>query len=204
MDEMLERIARHVPGVIGERKKLRCAVVIPLIETENGYEILFEVRSNAVPSQPGDVCLPGGVLEPGETAVQAAVREACEELLISPGQLTVIGEADTYEESHIVLRPFVVTLRDYEYAFNPAEVAEVFTAPLSYFIDNEPECYRIDFHPTFSEDFPFDRIVGGKDYAWRKMDHLALFYEVSGHTIWGITARILRAFSQMAAGRDGP
>ena len=64
-EEILERIRRHEPGVIDDDRKLHCAVCIPLIPTEAGFDVLFEVRSGKIPAQPGDVCLPGGRMEPG-------------------------------------------------------------------------------------------------------------------------------------------
>ena len=59
------------------------AILIPWVATGEGDALLLEVRSQLV-RQPGEVCFPGGRAEPGESAVEAAVRETCEELGISP------------------------------------------------------------------------------------------------------------------------
>ena len=67
------------------------AVLIPLVNTDGGDALLMELRSQKV-RQPGEVCFPGGRAEPGETAVEAAVRETCEELGVTPDMIEVLGE----------------------------------------------------------------------------------------------------------------
>ena len=61
----------------------RYAVLIPWVKKEDGDALLLEVRSEKV-KQPGEVCFPGGRVEPGETTAEAAVRETCEELGLTP------------------------------------------------------------------------------------------------------------------------
>ena len=201
-ESIMKRISDHKAGVIDGEKRLHCAVCIPLIPEGEGFDVLFEVRSGKIPAQPGDVCLPGGSMEPGETPVQTAIREACEELLLDPKQLNVIGPADVLREGNVVLRPFAAILTDYDGAFSTQEVAEVFRVPLNYFLTTEPDVFTFPMKYELPEDFPFDRIVGGRRYAWRQDIHSALFYEYGGHTIWGFTARVMRAFSVMLSESD--
>ena len=80
--EQLNRISRHKASIIGMDQARKSAVCIPLIDTADGFDVLFEIRSSQIQSQPGDVCFPGGMVEPGETEAQAAVREMREELLV--------------------------------------------------------------------------------------------------------------------------
>jgi 8-oxo-dGTP pyrophosphatase MutT (NUDIX family) len=54
------------------------AVLIPFVTTEEGKALLLEVRSQLV-KQPGEICFPGGRVEAGETPVETAVRETCED-----------------------------------------------------------------------------------------------------------------------------
>ena len=51
------------------------SIVIPVIWTQDGPELLIEVRAAGI-SQEGDPCFPGGRIEPGETPARAAVRSA--------------------------------------------------------------------------------------------------------------------------------
>ena len=64
----------HKASIIGMDQARKSAVCIPLIDTADGFDVLFEIRSSQIQSQPGDVCFPGGMVEPGETEAQAAVR----------------------------------------------------------------------------------------------------------------------------------
>lgn len=67
--------------------------MIPLVNTGGGDALLMELRSQKV-RQPGEVCFPGGRAEPGETTVEAAVRETCEELGVTPDMIEVLGELE--------------------------------------------------------------------------------------------------------------
>lgn len=198
----LNSIYSHSPRLIGEDDFFKAAVCIPLLETAHDYEILFEVRSKKIPDQPGDVCLPGGALEPAESFEDACVRETCEELLIRPEQIRIIGEADILHVRNTLIRPFVGLLTAYSGTFSKAEVEEVFQVPLSYFLETEPEKYPVESIPKPSDDFPFDRIQGGRNYQWRTMRTDELFYEYDGHVIWGLTARLVHAFCRILSKED--
>ncbi|MCC8081758.1 MAG: CoA pyrophosphatase, partial [Lachnospiraceae bacterium] len=71
----LDFLRQHKPTLIGMDRCQKAAVCIPLIETEDGYDLLFEVRSSSIESQPGDVCFPGWMVERGEDTQSAALRE---------------------------------------------------------------------------------------------------------------------------------
>ena len=70
---MFESLKHHIPKRIGEEKETSFAVLIPLIKKEDGYHVLFEVRAKHLNKQPGEVCFPGGKVEPGESTYEAAV-----------------------------------------------------------------------------------------------------------------------------------
>lgn len=191
------KIRNHQPTLIGEEQFFRSAVCISLLAAGDSYDILFEVRSNKIPDQPGDVCLPGGAVEPGETYEEAAVRETCEELLIKPDQVEILGPSDVHHGSNTLICPFVAILHDYKGTFNKTEVAEVFRVPLQFFMETEPDRYLIDAKVLPSEDFPYELIAGGRNYKWRSRKMEELFYQYDGHVIWGLTARIVHAFCQI-------
>ena len=82
-EEFRARWTGHAPkvqDVTGEY-----AVLVPLVERPEGLCLLYEVRADTLGRQPGEVCFPGGRLEPGEDAVSCALRETWEELGI-PGR----------------------------------------------------------------------------------------------------------------------
>ena len=90
--------------------------------------------------------------------------------------------------------PYAAILRDYEGTYSEDEVAEVFTVPLKFFLETEPEEFFAKVGSEPEENFPFDRIHGGRDYPWRKSRRAIYFYSYEGWEIWGMTARIMKAF----------
>ena len=171
------------------------AVLIPLVNTDGGDALLLEVRSQKV-RQPGEVCFPGGRAEPGETAVEAAVRETCEELGVTPDIIEVLGElqplvmGDGREVLPVKAR---LSIGDIDsLALSEDEVAEVFLLPLSWMAENGPA--HFDLSAVTDDELP-DKLLGYLvrygDYRHRgETDYL----EYKGHGIWGLTARILRDF----------
>lgn len=193
----LQNIYSHKPRLIGEDDFFKAAVLIPLLETDGNYDILFEVRARHIPDQPGDVCLPGGALEPAERFEEACVRETCEELLIRPEQIRIIGAADILHVRNIMICPYVGILSEYSGTYSKAEVAEVFRVPLSFFLETEPERHLVESVVKPADDFPFELIQGGRNYKWRTMQTEELFYQYQGHVIWGLTARMINAFCKL-------
>ena len=80
---MFKHLNTRIPKRIEQEKDKVSAVMIPLIKKNDGYHILFEVRSNKLSQQPGEICFPGGRREHDETSMETSIRETCEELLIS-------------------------------------------------------------------------------------------------------------------------
>lgn len=173
------------------------SVTIPLIETEEGLSMVFEVRAAGLNTQPGDICFPGGRMEEGETALQCALRELKEETGISPSDLRVLGQFDTLHEfSGHTLYTFAVSLAPQalqKARLNQKEVAELFTVPLKFFRENTAEIYDIDVVSDVS-DFPYDKTGISPDYKWRKGKNLLPLYRYEDKIIWGITARIVKWF----------
>ncbi|MCR4842959.1 MAG: CoA pyrophosphatase [Eubacterium sp.] len=179
-------------------KEKASAVLIPLIKTENGWEILFERRALTLDVQPGDICLPGGGVEDGESHREAAIREACEELLITSSSIDIIAPMDgVFGPGERIIWPFLGVLRDYRGTFSRDEVDSVFTMPVKWFFENEPSRHItwMENHPK--EDFPYELIYGGRNYKFRKRPFEMLFFENGRDTIWGATARVINAFLQL-------
>lgn len=199
-NKYLEIIKNHAPGLVGEKNIFHGAVCIPLIKNGEDFDILFEVRSEKIPDQPGDICLPGGGIEKGETPKEAAVRESCEELLISENQLEIIGEADVFHTEHVIIYPYVGILSDYKNTFSDDEVGEVFRVPLKFFMETEPERFDVKTMLKPADNFPYDRISGGRNYQWRERTSTQFFYLYDNKNIWGLTAKIITAFCDTLKG----
>ena len=130
---MLEKLRGRKPTLIDMESYRRSAVVIPLIETENGYEVLFEVRAIGLKHQPGEICFPGGGCDKGEAPEAAAFREICEELLLSSDQVQLEAPMDIFVSPfNMVIYPYLGTLKSYEGTYSRDEVLEIFTVPLGF------------------------------------------------------------------------
>jgi 8-oxo-dGTP pyrophosphatase MutT (NUDIX family) len=70
----------------------RSAVLMLFGEGTDGPDLLLTERSHTMRSHPGQVSFPGGALDPGETAVEAALREAEEEAGVEPSGVEVLGQ----------------------------------------------------------------------------------------------------------------
>ena len=186
---------------IGEATAFRSAVLIPLVEVEGEWCVLFEVRSSTMRSQPGDICFPGGRIDPtDESPLFAALRETHEELGVNPDTVEVLGPLSPYIASpSFVVYPFVgiVDYKEIIRSYNTYEVEEVFTVPLSYLLDHEPYMHPVMVNPSPDSNFPFEKIRNGANYKWRGRTIEEWFFEYGPYTIWGLTARILKHFIEM-------
>lgn len=189
---MFEQLKNRVPERIGAKNSQHFAVMIPLIKKEDGFHILFEVRSGKLEHQPGEICFPGGRREGKESALETAVRETEEELLLQRKNIRVYGELDyVLTGSNRRIDACLGELLDYQGQYSEAEVASVFTVPLSFFQQQKPESYQNKMVIRLTDDFPFEKIPNGKNYPWAKGNHEVLFYEYDDRIIWGLTAKIL-------------
>jgi len=186
----------RVPHILGHESVSKAAVMVPLVNKEGELSVLFQVRGHTLRHQPGEICFPGGRLEPDDlTEEAAAIRETCEELGIHADEITMIGPLDIFVTTHSIIYPYLCQLDDnIQLHPDPVEVAEVFTVPLSYLFKYEPEVYHVPIEVKPPDDFPFDLIPDGKYYKWRKAKMLEYFYRYEDYVIWGLTARILHDF----------
>lgn len=162
------------------------AVLVPIVEHDDGATVLLTRRADHLNSHSGQVAFPGGKLEPGETPVEAALREAEEEIGLDPAHVEVVGFIDPYETgTGFRILPVISFVRPgFELKADPGEVAEIFEVPLSFLL-NEDNHER---HSVFWK---------GKRRAYYAMPY-------RGHYIWGATAGMIRNLSdRMKKGRQG-
>lgn len=183
---------------IGEETAFRSAVLIPLVQVDDEWHVLFEVRSFNMRKQPGDISFPGGKIDTtDDTPLAAALRETHEELGVNPETITVIHQMSPYIASPtFVVYPFVGII-EYDQmipSYNKDEVEEVFTVPVDWLLNYEPEMYLVSLKPTPAPDFPYEKIMNGADYQWGTRAIEEWFYDYKDYTIWGLTARILKHF----------
>ena len=190
LDEVVERIAQRGPGRDPRPEPLAArhsAVLIPLFDDGAGPEVVLTRRSEVLSNHRGEVSFPGGRIDPGETPVQGALREAWEEVGLDPATVEIIGELDhlytVVSRSRIV--PVVGRLPGRP-DLRPAtlEVDRILTVPLTELADDET------YHAE---------VWGGP-----RFEHAIHFFTLDDETVWGATARMLVQLLEVAFGVEAP
>lgn len=140
----------------------------------SGLEVLFTLRPTNLPTHGGQVSFPGGRVEDGDAdRWDTALREVEEEIGVPREAIERLGVIDDYRTiTHYHVTPCVGMLaRDTPLNPNPEEVEEIFTVPLSTFLD-----------PGRVRTMRSTR-TGHAERIW--------FYLTSPHMVWGATAAML-------------
>jgi len=200
---MFEELEHHIPEIIDWERYKQTAVLIPILETQKGPEVLFEVRSHNLESQPGEICFPGGQLEEHELEVDAIIRETTEELLIPSGDIDIICPMHKYTSPYqLLVHSYLGILNNYHGTYSKDEVAEVFSVPLDYFMTTEPVSYFHKIYMQPEKGFPYHLIPGGIKYPWRRGEYEVNFYQYGERVIWGITAKLMKAAVELLKKKD--
>jgi 8-oxo-dGTP pyrophosphatase MutT (NUDIX family) len=117
---------------------MSAAVLLLLYHRESEWWLPLTVRTTTVATHAGQISLPGGKVDVGETSVDAALRELEEELGVSRRGIELLGELSPLYlfVSNFLVHPWVAVV-DSRPAFapNPDEVAELLEVPLSHLLD---------------------------------------------------------------------
>lgn len=161
--------------------EIRPAAVLIAVTERLEPGILLIHRPPNMRQHAGQVAFPGGKLDPGEDAVAAALREAHEELALSPADVRVIGASDRFVTGtgYDVTPVLAVVPPDLPLVPNPVEVAAWFEAPLTHVFD------------------PANHLRRTRE--WRGGPRETLEIEWDGHLIWGVTAAIIANLSRRLA-----
>ena len=203
MSELLKQIDKgisaHIPGLLDGKRAF--AVLVPLVEREDGLHVLYEVRALTLRRQPGEVCFPGGHIEAGETPEQCALRETEEELGIPMEKIRLLGRLDFIaHRANFIMYPILAEI-DGEtvdrMSICEAEVGETFEVPLSHLLTTDPIEYDYELIPTPARNFPYEILNIPRDYKWQVGSENVPVYPWQGHAIWGLTGRITRHLVRM-------
>lgn len=159
------------------------AVLVGLVEREQGYTVLLTRRSDTLRRHTGQVALPGGRRDPGETAWETALREAEEEIGLDRSFVTLAGLSTPYQTgTGYLITPVVAFVAPgFTLEPNPEEVADIFETPFGFLMD-----------PSNYEQHERELPTGEKRrfYATTHEDRY----------IWGATAGMLRALYERLYG----
>ncbi|GIU53252.1 CoA pyrophosphatase [Shewanella sp. KT0246] len=170
----LQRLATEISSAPINKSLRKAAVLVPLLEVNGQLQILLTRRALHLRAHPGQYSFPGGKVDDADNSlVETALREADEEIGLSPDNVTIVGSFP----SHATFTGFEVTPiiglinQPFDIILDPGEVAETFWVPLQYFT-NANNRYTFSFFRN------------GNDFDVHYMPY-------KGKFIWGVTAAII-------------
>lgn len=113
------------------------AVLVPIICRKTALTVLLTLRTETLSKHPGQIAFPGGRIDKNETAVEAALREAEEEVSLNRSFVEPLGFLDGYLTiTDYLVKPVVALIHEgHSITKQAEEVAEVFEVPLDYLMD---------------------------------------------------------------------
>ena len=150
------------------------AVLAPIVPRPDGLTVLLTLRAAHLRSHSGQVAFPGGKIDFGETPADTALREAHEEIGLTPGMVEPLGWLDPYLTGTGFRVSTLVALIDPDFAptLNPEEVADAFETPFAFLMDAAN--HRLE------------------ERQWRGRTRKFYAMPYRERYIWGVTAGILR------------
>ncbi|MFY9640253.1 MAG: CoA pyrophosphatase [Rhodomicrobium sp.] len=151
------------------------AVLVPVMAREPEVTVLFTLRTSHLAAHSGQISFPGGKIEEGDlTPVEAAIREAQEEVGIPPELVAPLSLLDLHNTGTGFRIIPVLSLVDpgFDPVPHPEEVAEVFEVPLSFLMEEQNHRRHL------------------REWNGRNILFYAIQFEQ--RFIWGATAAILR------------
>ena len=155
----------------------QAAALLLLYPHESGPAVALTVRASGLTRHPGQISLPGGATDPGETLAEAALREATEETGIDPDRVRILGELTPV---HVIVSGFtlhpVVGVTDRRPNFTPApdEVEEILEVSLEHLRDASRIRQGTRIREGVAVEYPY--------------------FDLLGHQVWGATAMVLGEF----------
>jgi 8-oxo-dGTP pyrophosphatase MutT (NUDIX family) len=173
----------HQYQILPEQEVKHAAVLVPLVERDDGVYVLLTQRTTYLNGHAGQISFPGGSVEAHDRHRQdTALRETEEEIGLARSCITVLGQLPEYEmQSGFRITPVVGWVQPpYSTRPDPLEVQDIFEVPLNHFL--QPESYQRRRY-----------VLEGKEHKY-----LAIPYR--GRYLWGATAGMLYSFYQLLRG----
>jgi 8-oxo-dGTP pyrophosphatase MutT (NUDIX family) len=155
----------------------RAAALILLFPGANGPSVPLTLRHHDLSQHAGQVSLPGGAVDAGESIEAAALREAEEEIGVPADHIRLIGRLSTLwiAVSNFVVHPLVgIADRAPDFRLHPREVSALIEAPLDALRDPGRLRWKTGLRLGLEVRYPY--------------------FDVGGHVVWGATAMMLGEF----------
>ena len=168
-------------GLFEGHERTDAAVLVPIVERDEGLTVLLTQRTDHLRSHAGHVAFPGGRVDAADAdAIDTALRETEEEVGIARSHVSVIGTLPVYRTvTHFDVTPVVALVRpDFTLTLDSFEVAEAFEVPLAFLMN-----------PAHHRRHVFEALGQRREFLsmpWPRA------YGQGEHFIWGATAAMLR------------
>jgi 8-oxo-dGTP pyrophosphatase MutT (NUDIX family) len=193
--ELRERLAGTLPGVDAQMRfapypvrpgwragefppdSREAAALLLLYPSSLGVAVPLTIRSRNLARHAGQISLPGGATDPGETLAEAALREASEEIGVDARAVRVLGQLTPV---HVLVSGFtlhpVVGVSDERPSFIAAEheVEEILEVSLEHLRDASRIRQGTRMREGVAVEYPY--------------------FDLLGHQVWGATAMVLGEF----------
>ncbi len=126
------------------------AVLVPLVPRSEGLQVMLTRRTDHLNDHAGQISFPGGRTDPEDLSPQqTALREAREEVGLAQEKIQILGNLQEYfiPTGFRVIPVIGWVTPPFTLQCDPFEVAEVFEAPLSWFLDPTRHILQQDFSP---------------------------------------------------------
>lgn len=150
-------------------------VLIPLVQTKHGIEVILTKRATHLKHHPGQISFPGGKVEQHDiNEADTALREAEEEIGLNRNDVHIIGQLKQYQTiTGYSITPIIGFIpANYSFTADHNEVAEIFSVPFNHFTD-EGNHIHVEVNRKGSK-------------------HNIYFMPYLSYNIWGATAAILK------------
>jgi 8-oxo-dGTP pyrophosphatase MutT (NUDIX family) len=173
-------------GVFDDHPRINAAVLVPLVQREQGLTVLLTQRTSHLRDHAGQISFPGGRAEASDVdAIDTALRETEEEVGLARRHVEVLGALPVYRTvTHYDVTPIVALVQPpFELVIDAHEVAEAFEVPLAFLMT-----------PAHHQRHVFEFAGGQRAFLsmpWPRQDGQGDYF------IWGATAAMLRNFYRL-------
>jgi 8-oxo-dGTP pyrophosphatase MutT (NUDIX family) len=180
VDQIISVLKSRTPETIAGNGHKAAAVLMPIQERRDGDYLVLTKRGDNLPTHQGQIAFPGGRVAAGDADLfETALRESREEIGIEPAEVKILGRLDEFTAGYgIIVTPVIgVIPAYYEFRLDPRETTAVASVPIR----------QLTERSNFTRD---DRLSPG--------GHPSYHFYVNGWDVWGVTARILVQFLELA------
>lgn len=180
VDRIANALRMRTPLALAANGHKPAAVLVPIQVRADGDYLVLTKRADHLRTHQGQIAFPGGRVDPDDADITAtALRECREEIGVDSECVRILGRLDEFTAGYgLVVTPVVgVIPADCQFRIDAAETTAVASVPVASLMQS-PNCVLTDHlspggHPNYH------------------------FY-VNGWDVWGVTARIIAQFLEIA------